>query len=50
MEGLGSLLDKSKRENIIAHILLESFANQLTLPLSEAKEILDNAITYAKAD
>ncbi len=50
VEGLGSLLDKSKRENIIAHILLESFANQLTLPLSEAKEILDNAITYAKAD
>ena len=50
VEGLGSLLDKSKREGIIAHILLESFASKLTLPLSQSQSILDNAITYAKAD
>ncbi len=50
VEGAGSLLDKSKREGIIAHILLESYATKIDMPLVDMQEILSNAIMYAKAD
>ncbi|TLD86435.1 MULTISPECIES: glycine--tRNA ligase subunit beta [Helicobacter] len=50
VESLGSMLDKSHRESVIAQILLESFSHKLTLDKNEAKQILKEAITYAKAD
>ena len=43
VEGAGSLLDKSKREGIIAHILLESYATKIDMPLVDMQEILSNA-------
>lgn len=50
VDGLGSMLEKSKRERIIASMLLQMYAVKLDMPLSLAQEILDLAITYAKAD
>lgn len=38
VEGAGSLLDKSKREGIIAHILLESYATKIDMPLVDMQE------------
>lgn len=50
VEGLGSLLDKSQRERTIANMLLELYAHKVPMPLEKAKTIINNAITYAKAD
>lgn len=50
VDGLGSLLDKSKRESALANALLESFAPALDMPKDEAKQILAQATQYAKAD
>lgn len=50
VDGLGTLLDKSKREQILALKLLQSYAPLLDLPSSQAQEILNNAVKYAKAD
>lgn len=50
VDGLGSLLDKSKRESTLANALLESFAPTLETDKNEAKQILAQATKYAKAD
>nr|WP_317404993.1 glycine--tRNA ligase subunit beta [uncultured Helicobacter sp.] len=50
VDGLGSLLDKSKRESTLANALLESFAPALETDKNEAKQILAQATKYAKAD
>ena len=50
VDGLGSLLDKSKRESTLANALLESFAPTLEMDKNEAKQILAQATKYAKAD
>ncbi len=50
VDGLGSLLDKSKRESTLANALLESFAPALEMDKNEAKQILAQATKYAKAD
>lgn len=50
VDGLGSLLDKSKRESALTHALLESFAPALDMDKQQASEILTQATTYAKAD
>lgn len=50
VDGLGSLLDKSKRESTLANALLESFAPALEMDKNEAKQILAQATQYAKAD
>lgn len=50
VDGLGTLLDKSKREHILALKLLQSYAPLLDLPSSQAQELLSNAVKYAKAD
>lgn len=50
VDGLGSLLDKSKRESTLANALLESFAPTLEMDKNEAEQILTQATKYAKAD
>ena len=53
VDGLGSLLDKSKRESALANALLESFAlalDSMDTPKDEARQILTQATKYAKAD
>lgn len=50
VDGLGTLLDKSKREHTIALELLKSYAPLLNIPLDQAQEILSDAVKYAKAD
>lgn len=48
VDKLGSLMDKSKREQSIAFTLFDSYSKHIDTP--NAKEILQTAITYAKAD
>lgn len=53
VDGLGSLLDKSKRESALANALLESFApalDSIDMDKQQAKQILTQATKYAKAD
>lgn len=50
VEGLGTLLDKQKRENAIALELLRSYATYFDMPITQAQTLLESAITYAKAD
>lgn len=50
VEGLGSMLEKSQREIIIAQKLIESYAQKLDIPLDKAHTIVKNALFYAKAD
>lgn len=50
VDGLGSLLEKSKRESHIASMLLELYAPMLDMSKDEARQILSEATQYAKAD
>lgn len=50
VDGLGTLLDKSKREHAIALHLLESYASQCEMNLQEASQIMSQSVKYAKAD
>ncbi|MCX2717933.1 glycine--tRNA ligase subunit beta [Helicobacter sp. MIT 21-1697] len=50
VDGLGSLLDKTKRESIIALTLLKSYAHKIDMEIGQSQEILSTAVKYAKAD
>ena len=50
VDGLGSLLDKTKRESVIALELLKFYTHKIDMKIQESQEILSTAVKYAKAD
>ncbi|TLD96793.1 glycine--tRNA ligase subunit beta [Helicobacter jaachi] len=50
VESLGSMLDKTKRENVLALMLLKAYSAHIEDNITHAGEILSSAIKYAKAD